>query len=47
DGSMDGLAWTTQKVSGSIKGLQSGQVQFYAWVFIAGSIVIAALVLFL
>jgi NADH-quinone oxidoreductase subunit L len=47
DGSMDGLAWITQKSSTSIKGLQSGQVQFYAWVFIAGSIVIAALVLFL
>ncbi|GHU69824.1 NADH dehydrogenase subunit L [Bacteroidia bacterium] len=47
DGSMDGLAWITQKSSTSIKGLQSGQVQFYAWVFIAGSILIAALVLFL
>jgi NADH-quinone oxidoreductase subunit L len=47
DGSMNGLAWTTQKVSASIRGLQSGQVQFYAWVFIFGSIVIAALVLFL
>ncbi|MDR0798717.1 MAG: NADH-quinone oxidoreductase subunit L [Dysgonamonadaceae bacterium] len=47
DGSMDGLAWITQKSSSSIKGLQSGQVQFYAWVFIFGSIVIAALVLFL
>jgi NADH-quinone oxidoreductase subunit L len=47
DGAMDGLAWTTQKASVAIRGLQSGQVQFYAWVFIAGSIVIAALVLFL
>jgi len=47
DGSMDGIAWTTQKISTSIKGLQSGQVQFYAWVFVFGSIVIAALVLFL
>ncbi|MDR0546331.1 MAG: NADH-quinone oxidoreductase subunit L [Dysgonamonadaceae bacterium] len=47
DGSMDGLAWITQKSSTSVRGLQSGQVQFYAWVFIAGSIVIAALVLFL
>ena len=46
DGSMNGLAWTTQKASSAIKGLQSGQVQFYAWVFIAGSIVIAALTLF-
>jgi NADH-quinone oxidoreductase subunit L len=44
---MDGLAWTTQKLSTSIKGLQSGQVQFYAWVFVVGSILIAAGVLFL
>ncbi|MDR0541972.1 MAG: NADH-quinone oxidoreductase subunit L [Dysgonamonadaceae bacterium] len=47
DGGMDGLAWTAQKASAAIKGLQSGQIQFYAWVFIAGSILIAALVLFL
>ena len=47
DGTMDGIAWTTQKISSSIRGLQSGQVQFYAWFFIAGSIVIAALVLFI
>ena len=47
DGSMDGLAWTTQKVSDSVKGLQSGQVQFYAWVFVFGSLLIAVLVLFL
>jgi NADH-quinone oxidoreductase subunit L len=47
DGAMNGLAWSTQKISGSIKGLQSGQVQLYAWVFIFGSILIAAFVLFL
>jgi NADH-quinone oxidoreductase subunit L len=47
DGCINGLAWTTQKVSDSIKGLQLGQVQFYAWVFLFGSLVIAALVLFL
>jgi NADH-quinone oxidoreductase subunit L len=47
DGSMNGLAWTIQKVSSSVKGLQSGQVQFYAWVFIFGSLLIAVLVLFL
>jgi NADH-quinone oxidoreductase subunit L len=46
DGAMNGLAWSTQKLSTSVKGLQSGQVQFYAWVFVFGSIVIAALVLF-
>lgn len=47
DATMDGIAWTTQKTSAAIKGLQSGQVQFYAWVFILGSLIIAALVLFL
>jgi len=47
DGCMNGIAWTTQKASASIKGLQSGQVRFYAWVFIFGSLLIAALTLFL
>ena len=47
DGCMNGIAWTTQKASSSIRGLQSGQVQFYAWVFIFGSLLIAILVLFL
>jgi NADH-quinone oxidoreductase subunit L len=47
DAGMNGLAWTTQKASSGVKGLQSGQVQFYAWVFATGSIVIAVLVLFL
>jgi NADH-quinone oxidoreductase subunit L len=47
DGSMDGIAWTTQKISSSIHGLQSGQVQFYAWVFVAGTILIAILALFI
>jgi len=47
DGAMNGLAWITQKSSASIKGLQSGQIQFYTWVFVAGSVLIAALVLFL
>ena len=46
DATMNGLAWTTQKSADSVKGLQSGQVQFYAWVFVAGSILIAILVLF-
>jgi NADH-quinone oxidoreductase subunit L len=44
---MNGLAWTTQKASLAIRGLQSGQVQFYAWFFVGGSILIAGLVLFL
>ncbi|MDR1719840.1 MAG: NADH-quinone oxidoreductase subunit L [Dysgonamonadaceae bacterium] len=47
DGAMNGLAWITQKMSVSIKGLQSGQVQLYVWIYVVGSLVIAALVLFL
>ncbi len=47
DGAMDGLAWTTHKMSSSIKGLQSGQVQLYVWIYVVGSLLIAALVLFL
>ena len=47
DGAMNGLAWTTQKSADSVKGLQSGHVQFYGCVFVAGSILIAILVLFL
>ena len=47
DAAMNGLAWSTQKASSSIKGLQSGQIQFYAWIFVFGSILIATLVLFL
>lgn len=47
DATMDGIAWTAQKASSAIKGLQSGQVQFYAWFFIAGTLLIAILVLFL
>jgi NADH-quinone oxidoreductase subunit L len=47
DGAMNGLAWTTQKTSASVKGLQSGQVQLYVWVYVIGSLLIAALALFL
>ncbi|MCP9611528.1 NADH-quinone oxidoreductase subunit L [Coprobacter tertius] len=45
DGSMNGLAWITQKVSYGIRGLQSGQLQWYAWVFLAGAVIIALLVI--
>jgi NADH-quinone oxidoreductase subunit L len=47
DGFMNGLAWTTQKVSVNIKGLQSGYVQSYAWFFVIGVLTIAVLALFL
>jgi len=45
DATMDGFAGTTQWVSLKIKGVQSGQVQQYAYVFLLGTLVIAALVL--
>lgn len=47
DGTMNGLASTSQWVSLKIKGFQSGQVQQYAYVFLLGTLAIAALVLFL
>jgi NADH-quinone oxidoreductase subunit L len=47
DYGMNSIAWIMQKTSSLVRGLQSGQVQFYAWVFIFGSLLIAALTLFL
>jgi NADH-quinone oxidoreductase subunit L len=43
DATMDGFANTTQWVSVKIKGLQSGQVQQYAYVFLLGTLLIAGL----
>jgi NADH-quinone oxidoreductase subunit L len=45
DATMDGFANTTQWVSLKIKGLQSGQVQQYAYVFLLGTLLITLLVL--
>ncbi len=36
DGTMDSFAWMTNKASYAIKGLQSGQVQMYVWVYLIG-----------
>ena len=46
DGSMNGMAWVTNKVSTKIKGLQSGQLQQYAFVMIAGMVGLALFVLY-
>jgi NADH-quinone oxidoreductase subunit L len=43
DGLMNALAAATARISAAIKGLQSGKVQDYAWVFFAG---IAGLAIF-
>ena len=47
DATMDGFANTSQWVSVKIKGLQSGQVQQYAYVFLLGTLLITLLVLFI
>ncbi|MDL2251471.1 NADH-quinone oxidoreductase subunit L [Odoribacter sp. OttesenSCG-928-J03] len=47
DGSMDGLGWATQRLSSSIKGFQSGKVQFYALVFILGTLIVLLWALFI
>ena len=41
DGAMNGIAGAILRISSSIKALQSGKVQFYAWVFVVGLIAIS------
>jgi len=41
DATMNGVAWTTNKISDQIKGLQSGQLQKYGFVFISGVIILS------
>ena len=45
DGAMNGLALVTNRMSLAIRGLQSGQVQQYAFVFLVGLLLITVLVL--
>lgn len=47
NGSVNGLAVVTQWVSVKIKGIQTGKVQQYAWVFMLGTLLMAFLILFL
>ena len=44
DGTMNGIAYVTQRASVLIRGLQSGQVQQYAFVFLLGTLLIVLLV---
>jgi NADH-quinone oxidoreductase subunit L len=44
---MDGFGGVTQWTSARIKSFQSGQVQQYAYVFLLGTLFIAALVYFI
>lgn len=47
DATMNGFASSTQWTSQKIKGVQSGQVQQYAYVFLLGTLLITALILFI
>jgi len=47
DGTMNGIAWTTGKISVLIKGVQSGRVQSYALYFFGGIVVLVILFLYL
>ena len=47
DGSMNGISYVTNQVSDKIKGFQSGQLQQYAWVFVAGVLTLALAFIYL
>jgi NADH-quinone oxidoreductase subunit L len=47
DGSMNGISFVTNQVSDRIRGLQSGQLQQYAWVFVAGVVALAMAFIYL
>lgn len=46
DGSINGIAWVTQRVSEKTKGLQSGQLQQYAYAMVLGSVAFVLLLLY-
>jgi NADH-quinone oxidoreductase subunit L len=47
DGIMNGLASLTARISGAIKGVQSGKVQDYAWFFFIGIAGLAVLLIYI
>jgi NADH-quinone oxidoreductase subunit L len=47
DGSMNGISYVTNEVSGRIKNLQSGQLQQYAWIFVTGVVALALTFIYL
>jgi NADH-quinone oxidoreductase subunit L len=47
DGSMNGVSYVTNEVSGRIRNFQSGQLQQYAWVFVTGAIGLALAFIYL
>ena len=44
---MNGISWVTNQASDRIKGFQSGQLQQYAWVFVAGALALALTFIYL
>ncbi|HPE75596.1 MAG TPA: hypothetical protein P5210_08475, partial [Draconibacterium sp.] len=46
DGFMVGIGTVTEKVSYRIKGMQSGQLQHYAFMFVAGALALALVMIF-
>lgn len=42
DGTMDAFAYITQKASVAIKGLQSGNIQMYVWLYLIGALLLGA-----
>jgi len=47
DGAMNGLAWITNVTSFNIKGLQSGQLQKYGFVFVTGALLLVLLFIYI
>jgi NADH-quinone oxidoreductase subunit L len=47
DGTMNGVAWVITSTSRRIRGLQSGQLQQYGFIFVSGAVALALLLLYL
>jgi NADH-quinone oxidoreductase subunit L len=47
DGAVNGVAWITNKVSDSIKTMQSGQLQHYLFAFISGAVALFLFILYM
>ncbi|MDE7411073.1 MAG: NADH-quinone oxidoreductase subunit L [Paramuribaculum sp.] len=43
DGTMDGMAYVTNKAAYAIRGLQSGKVQLYVWVYLIGALLLGVI----
>lgn len=43
DGTMDSFAKVTQWTSLQVRGLQSGNVQFYVWIYLVGALALGTI----